>query len=143
MFALLVFVTGKGDAMSGGGSIRMFVTLAAFIAGLNYPSLPPEVIQKANSLGTAPIQPAQRLRVMPTKFATTVSKSANTLLLTDDGKFFKIYRVGTGQHSMTPIGSFKIRGAYNRLVQLDGAAGAGRRRSRPLTPPQAASNCRR
>ncbi len=67
-----------------------------------------EVIQKANSLGASPIQPAQRLRVMPTKFATTVSKSANTLLLADDGKFFKIYRVGTGEHSMTPIGSFKI-----------------------------------
>lgn len=67
-----------------------------------------EVIQKANSLGAAPIQPAQRLRVMPTKFAAIVSKSANTMLLTDDGKFFKLYRVGTGQHSMTPIGSFKI-----------------------------------
>lgn len=67
-----------------------------------------EVIQKANNLGASPIQPAQRLRVMPTKFATIVSKSANTLLLTDDGKFFKLYRVGTGQHSMTPIGSFKI-----------------------------------
>jgi lipoprotein-anchoring transpeptidase ErfK/SrfK len=67
-----------------------------------------EVIQKANSLGASPIQPAQRLRVTPTKFAVTVSKSANTLLVTDDGKFFKFYRVGTGQHSMTPIGSFKI-----------------------------------
>ena len=67
-----------------------------------------EVIQKANSLGASPIQPMQRLRVMPTRFAAAVSKSANTLLLTDDGKFFKLYRVGTGQHSMTPIGSSKI-----------------------------------
>lgn len=67
-----------------------------------------EVIQKVNALRESIIHPAQRLRVMPTKFAVAVSKSANTLLLTDDGKFFKLYRCGTGQYNTTPVGTFKI-----------------------------------
>jgi lipoprotein-anchoring transpeptidase ErfK/SrfK len=67
-----------------------------------------EVIQKVNVLRESIIHPAQRLRVMPTKFALAVSKSANTLLVTDDGKFFKLYRCGTGQYSTTPVGTFKI-----------------------------------
>jgi len=68
-----------------------------------------ECIVKANSLrDAAVIQPGQRLRVTPTKFAVTVSRKDNTLLVTDDGKFFKLYRVGTGQYSTTPAGSFQI-----------------------------------
>jgi lipoprotein-anchoring transpeptidase ErfK/SrfK len=67
-----------------------------------------EVIQKVNALRDTIIQPAQRLRVTPTKFSLAVSKSANTLLITDDGKFFKLYRCGTGQYSTTPVGTFKI-----------------------------------
>ncbi|MCX6907721.1 MAG: L,D-transpeptidase family protein [Verrucomicrobia bacterium] len=67
-----------------------------------------EVIQKLNGLRETIIQPAQRLRVTPTKFALAVSKSQNTLLVTDDGKFFKLYRCGTGQYSTTPVGTFKI-----------------------------------
>lgn len=67
-----------------------------------------EVIQKVNGLRETIIQPAQRLRVTPTKFAVAVSKSQNTLLVTDDGKFFKLYRCGTGQYSTTPVGTFKI-----------------------------------
>lgn len=67
-----------------------------------------EVIQKVNGLRDTIIQPAQRLRVTPTKFALAVSKSANTLLITDDGRFFKLYRCGTGQYSTTPVGTFKI-----------------------------------
>jgi len=67
-----------------------------------------EVIQKVNGLRETIIQPAQRLRLTPTKFALAVSKSQNTLLVTDDGKFFKLYRCGTGQYSTTPVGTFKI-----------------------------------
>ena len=67
-----------------------------------------EVIQKANSVRDSIIQPAQRLRVSPTKFVVAVSKSQNTLLITDDGKFFKLYRCGTGQYNTTPTGTFKI-----------------------------------
>ena len=67
-----------------------------------------EVIKKVNGLRETVIQPAQRLRVTPTKLAVAVSKSANTLLVTDDGKFFKLYRCGTGQYSTTPAGTFKI-----------------------------------
>ena len=67
------------------------------------------VIQKANGLHESIIiQPSQRLRVTPTKLAVTVSKSQNTLLVSDDGKFFKLYRCGTGQYSTTPVGTFKI-----------------------------------
>ena len=67
-----------------------------------------EVLQKANSLRDTVIQPGNRLRVTPTKFTVAVSKSANTLLLTDDGRFFKLYHAGTGQYSTTPTGTFKI-----------------------------------
>lgn len=67
-----------------------------------------EVIQKVNGLRETIIQPAQRLRVTPTKFAVAVSKSQNTLLVSDDGKFFKLYHCGTGQYSTTPTGTFKI-----------------------------------
>lgn len=67
-----------------------------------------EVIQKVNGLRETIIQPAQRLRVTPTKFAVAVSKSQNTLLVSNDGKFFKLYRCGTGQYSTTPVGTFKI-----------------------------------
>ncbi|MCX6900094.1 MAG: L,D-transpeptidase family protein [Verrucomicrobia bacterium] len=67
-----------------------------------------EVIQKVNGLRETIIQPAQRLRVTPTKFAVAVSKSQNTLLVSDDGKFFKLYHCGTGQYSTTPVGTFKI-----------------------------------
>jgi lipoprotein-anchoring transpeptidase ErfK/SrfK len=68
-----------------------------------------ECIVKANNLREASvIQPGQRLRITPTKFAVTINRKDNTLLVTDDGKFFKLYRVGTGQYSTTPAGSFQI-----------------------------------
>lgn len=67
-----------------------------------------EVIQKVNGLRETIIQPAQRLRLTPTKFAVAVSKTQNTLLISNDGKFFKLYRCGTGQYSTTPVGTFKI-----------------------------------
>ena len=51
---------------------------------------------------------ASAVRLSPGKFAVIVSKSANELTLTDNGKFFKRYKVGTGQFSKTPVGEFKI-----------------------------------
>ena len=51
---------------------------------------------------------ADRLRIYQPKFAVEVSKITNTLTVTDAGKFFKRYRVGTGQFSKTPVGEFKI-----------------------------------
>ncbi len=67
-----------------------------------------ELIKTSNGLTRDVIRTGDRLRIYPGHFAVTVSKSANTLTLTDDGKFFKRYRVGTGQFSKTPVGEFKL-----------------------------------
>ena len=72
-----------------------------------------ELIKKSNNLTRDVIRVGDRLRIYQPHFAVTVSKSANVLTLTDSGKFFKRYRVGTGQFSKTPIGEFKIN---NRIA---------------------------
>lgn len=71
---------------------------------------PVEFIKRANKVKDAKrIQPGQTL-VFPDhpKFAVTVSKSKNTLLLTLNGKFFKRYSVGTGANAKTPAGTYKM-----------------------------------
>ena len=67
-----------------------------------------ELIKKSNNMTRDVVRLGDRLRIYQPHFAVTVSKSANTLTLTDNGKFFKRYRVGTGQFSKTPVGDFKI-----------------------------------
>ena len=67
-----------------------------------------DLIKKSNGVTRDVIRVGDRLRVYQGKFAVEVSKTANTLTLTDNGKFFKRYRVGTGQFSKTPVGEFKI-----------------------------------
>ena len=67
-----------------------------------------ELLRKANHRTGDKIRVGDRLRIYQGKFAVAVSKNANTLTVTDAGKFFKRYRVGTGQFSKTPIGDFKI-----------------------------------
>ncbi|HUK81224.1 MAG TPA: L,D-transpeptidase family protein [Verrucomicrobiae bacterium] len=67
-----------------------------------------ELIKQSNNLSRDMIRVGDRLRIYQGKFAVEVSKTENTLTLTDDGKFFKRYRVGTGQFSKTPVGEFKI-----------------------------------
>ena len=42
------------------------------------------------------------------RFAVTVSKSRNDLVLTLDGAFFKRYRVATGKGGKTPVGTYKV-----------------------------------
>ncbi|MBQ3811830.1 MAG: L,D-transpeptidase family protein, partial [Kiritimatiellae bacterium] len=71
---------------------------------------PVALIMRANKVKEAKrIQPGQTL-VFPDhpKFAVTVSKSKNTLLLTLNGKFFKRYAVGTGANAKTPAGTWKM-----------------------------------
>lgn len=72
---------------------------------------PVAFIMKANGISDASrIRPGQRLVFADhPKFEVFVSKEANTLLLTLDGKFYKRYSVGTGRDSGTPVGTFKIR----------------------------------
>lgn len=67
-----------------------------------------ELLTKANGLSSDKIRLGDRLRIYQGKFAVEISKSANTLTVTDNGKFFKRYRVGTGQYNRTPAGEFKI-----------------------------------
>jgi lipoprotein-anchoring transpeptidase ErfK/SrfK len=71
-----------------------------------------ELIKKSNNLSSDTIRIGQRLRIYQAQFAVAVNKTASTLTVTDAGKFFKQYRVGTGQFSKTPVGEFKIT---NRL----------------------------
>lgn len=67
-----------------------------------------ELIKKSNNLTRDMIRVGDRLRIYQGHFAISVNKTANELRLTDNDKFFKRYRVGTGEYSKTPVGEFKI-----------------------------------
>ena len=67
-----------------------------------------DLIKKSNNLTRDVIRIGDRLRIYQGHFAVTVNKANNELLLTDNGKFFKRYHVGTGVYSKTPVGDFKI-----------------------------------
>jgi lipoprotein-anchoring transpeptidase ErfK/SrfK len=67
-----------------------------------------DLIKKSNDLVTDTIRVGDRLRIYQGHFAVTVSKATNELRLTDNGKLFKRYHVGTGQYSKTPVGDFKV-----------------------------------
>ena len=73
-----------------------------------------ELIQKSNNIRGALIKSGDRLRVFSGAWAIRVNKNRNDLLLTLNGKFFKRYRVGTGEYSKTPVGEFKI---VDRIAQ--------------------------
>jgi lipoprotein-anchoring transpeptidase ErfK/SrfK len=67
-----------------------------------------DLLKKSNNLTRDIIRMGDRLRIYQGHFAVSVSKTTNELRLTDNGKFFKRYRVGTGEYSKTPVGEFKI-----------------------------------
>ncbi len=67
-----------------------------------------DLIKKSNNLTRDMIRVGDRLRIYQGHFAVSVSKTTNELRLTDNGKFFKRYRVGTGEYSKTPIGEFTV-----------------------------------
>lgn len=72
---------------------------------------PVALIAKANNVPGANIRIGETLRLIDGNahaFALTVSKSRNDLVVTLDGKFFKRYRVSTGENAKTPVGTFKI-----------------------------------
>ncbi len=67
-----------------------------------------EMIRKSNNFAGDVIRIGDRFRILGAKWAVTVSKNSNDLLVTMNDKFFKRYRVGTGQYSMTPTGTFHV-----------------------------------
>ena len=72
---------------------------------------PVALIAKANNIQGANIRVGETLRLLDGNahvFALAVSKSRNDLVVTLDGKFFKRYRVSTGENAKTPVGTFKI-----------------------------------
>ncbi len=73
-----------------------------------------ELLQKSNNLRGPLIRQGDRLRVFSGAWAIRVNKTRNDLVLTLNGKFFKRYRVGTGEFSKTPVGEFKI---VDRIAQ--------------------------
>ena len=72
---------------------------------------PVALIAKANNIQGANIRVGETLRLVDGNnhaFSLTVSKSRNDLVVALDGKFFKRYRVSTGENAKTPAGTFKI-----------------------------------
>ena len=67
-----------------------------------------ELLQKINGITGSLIRVNDRLRVLRGKFRAAVNITDNTLTLFLNGRFFKKYRVGTGQYKTTPTGKFKI-----------------------------------
>jgi lipoprotein-anchoring transpeptidase ErfK/SrfK len=67
-----------------------------------------ELVRKSNNVRGSLIRAGDRMRIFTGDFAIYVSKSANDLVLTMNGDFFKRYRVGTGEFGRTPVGEFVV-----------------------------------
>ncbi len=67
-----------------------------------------ELIKRGNRLTGPMIRVGDRLRILQADFSMEVSKSRNDLVLKINDRFFKRYRVGTGEYERTPEGDFKI-----------------------------------
>jgi lipoprotein-anchoring transpeptidase ErfK/SrfK len=67
-----------------------------------------DLIAKGNNVSGQNIRAGDRMRIFTGKFSVKVDKSDNILDLYMNDRFFKRYRVGTGQYSKTPTGTFKI-----------------------------------
>lgn len=82
-------------------------SLSKIAAKFNCPVL---LIQKANRISDPTrIRPGDRLMLLDhPDFSVVVSKSQNTLSLLLGGRLLKKYSVGTGIHSKTPVGTFKV-----------------------------------
>lgn len=67
-----------------------------------------ELIEKSNQLRSSVIRPGDRLRIFSGAWSIRVNKTRNDLVLSLNDRFFKRYRVGTGEYAKTPTGQFKI-----------------------------------
>ncbi len=67
-----------------------------------------ELVQKGNAIRGATIHTGDRLRVPHGAFTLHISKTRNDMEVRFNNKFFKRYKVGTGQFGKTPVGTFVI-----------------------------------
>jgi len=67
-----------------------------------------EMLQKINGIKGHIIRIGDRLQVIKGTFKIQVSKTKNELDLYLNDRFYKRYRVGTGEYASTPVGTFKI-----------------------------------
>jgi len=67
-----------------------------------------DLLAKSNNIRGSMIRPGDRIRILNGTFSIQVSLSENTLTLFLNDRFFKRYRVGTGQYQKTPPGEFRI-----------------------------------
>lgn len=67
-----------------------------------------DLIARGNDIRNNVIRPRQHLLITQGTFRIVVDKSDNDLLVLFNDRFFKRYRVGTGQHNKTPVGTFKV-----------------------------------
>ncbi|MDD2237145.1 MAG: L,D-transpeptidase family protein [Kiritimatiellae bacterium] len=67
-----------------------------------------ELIQKGNNLRGSLIRLGDRFRILNGTFSMVVDKNDNDLVLYLNDRFFKRYRVGTGEFARTPEGEFQI-----------------------------------
>lgn len=76
-----------------------------------------ELITKGNDIrDPRRIRVDDHLRIFSGTFKLLIDKSSNTLLVTLNDRFFKRYRVGTGEFDKTPTGTFKVK---DRIVEPD------------------------
>lgn len=67
-----------------------------------------EMIRQSNNFTGDVIRVGDRLRILGAQWSVEVNKNRNDLVIKMNDKFFKRYRVGTGQYSMTPTGTFHV-----------------------------------
>lgn len=72
-----------------------------------------ELLKRSSGLSGNTIKPGMRLKITTANYSIVVDKSQNTLTLKSGEEFIKLYRVSTGEHNSTPVGTFKI---INKLV---------------------------
>lgn len=67
-----------------------------------------ELIRLSNRMTRDTLRAGQTLMIPEGVVSLRVDKSANTLTVLRDGRFFKRYRVATGANNSTPVGEFTI-----------------------------------
>jgi lipoprotein-anchoring transpeptidase ErfK/SrfK len=67
-----------------------------------------DLLQRSNRIQGHVIRVGDRIRILQGEFSIEVNKTRNDLVLRLNDRFFKRYRVGTGEFQRTPVGDFKI-----------------------------------